>query len=59
MSWAAFCIHEAARYVPLDHLYLSLQCGFASCEIGSKLTEEKQWDKVDLVCAIAREVWGE
>ena len=52
-------IHEAARYVPLDHLYLSPQCGFASCEIGNKLTEEEQWAKVDLVCDIAREVWGE
>ncbi len=52
-------IHEAARYVPLDHLYLSPQCGFASCEIGNKLTEEEQWAKVDLVCDIARAVWGE
>lgn len=52
-------IHEAARYVPLDYLYLSPQCGFASCEIGNKLTEEEQWAKVDLVCDIARAVWGE
>lgn len=52
-------IHEAARYVPLGHLYLSPQCGFASCEIGNKLTEEEQWAKVDLVCDIARAVWGE
>lgn len=52
-------IHEAAKYVPLDRLYLSPQCGFASCEIGNRLTEEEQWAKVDLVCAIAREVWGE
>lgn len=51
-------IHEAARYVPLDHLYLSPQCGFASCEIGNKLTEEEQWAKVDLVGRIARQVWG-
>ena len=36
-------IHEAANYVPLDRLYLSPQCGFASCEIGNKLTEEQQW----------------
>ena len=34
-------IHEAAKYVPLDRLYLSPQCGFASCEIGNKLTEEE------------------
>lgn len=45
--------------MPLDHLYLSPQCGFASCEIGNKLTEEEQWAKVDLVCDIARAVWGE
>ena len=35
-------IHEAAKYVPLDRLCLSPQCGFASCEIGNKLTEEQQ-----------------
>ena len=51
-------IHEAARYVPLDRLYLSPQCGFASCEIGNKLTEEQQWAKVALVRQIAEEVWG-
>lgn len=51
-------IHEAAKYVPLERLYLSQQCGFASCEIGNKLTEEEQWAKVDLVRDIAREVWG-
>ena len=51
-------IKEAAKYVPLDNLYLSPQCGFASCEIGNKLTEEEQWAKVDLVQEIAKEVWG-
>ena len=51
-------IREAAKYVPLERLYLSEQCGFASCEIGNKLTEEEQWAKVDLVRDIAREVWG-
>ena len=52
-------IHEAAKYVPLDRLYLSPQCGFASCEIGNKLTEEEQWAKLKLVKEIAEEVWGE
>ena len=52
-------IHEAAKYVPLDRLYLSPQCGFASCEIGNKLTEEEQWKKLALVKEIAEEVWGE
>ena len=51
-------IHEAAKYVPLDRLYLSPQCGFASCEIGNKLTEDEQWAKLALVKEIAEEVWG-
>ncbi len=51
-------IHEAAKYVPLENLYLSPQCGFASCEIGNKLTEDEQWAKIALVEEIAREVWG-
>ena len=51
-------IHEAAKYIPLDRLLLSPQCGFASCEIGNKLTEEEQWAKIDLVREIAEEVWG-
>ena len=50
-------IHEAEKYVPLDRLYLSPQCGFASCEIGNKLTEEQQWAKLRLVKEIAEEVW--
>ena len=51
-------IHKAAKYVPLDRLCLSPQCGFASCEIGNKLTEEEQWAKLALVREIAEEVWG-
>lgn len=51
-------IREAAKYVPLDRLYLSPQCGFASCEIGNKLTEEEQWNKLKLVKEIAEEVWS-
>ena len=50
-------IHEAEKYVPLDRLYLSPQCGFASCEIGNTLTEEQQWAKLKLVKEIAEEVW--
>lgn len=50
-------INEAAKYIPLDRLYLSPQCGFASCEIGNKLTEEQQWAKLKLVKKIAEEVW--
>lgn len=51
-------IKEASKYVPLDRLYLSPQCGFASCEIGNKLTEDEQWAKLALVKEIAEEVWG-
>lgn len=51
-------IKEASKYVPLENLYLSPQCGFASCEIGNKLTEEEQWAKLKLVKEIAEEVWG-
>ncbi len=51
-------IHEAEKYVPLENLYLSPQCGFASCEVGNKLTEKQQWAKVALVREIAEEVWG-
>lgn len=51
-------IHEAEKYIPLDRLYLSPQCGFASCEIGNKLTAEEQWAKLKFVKEIAEEVWG-
>ena len=51
-------IEDAARYVPLEDLCLSGQCGFASCEIGNKLTEEQQWAKVALVRRVAERVWG-
>ena len=51
-------IHEAAKYLPLERLYLSPQCGFASCEIGNKITEEDQWRKIALVQEIAKEVWA-
>ena len=50
-------IHEAARYVPIENLCVSPQCGFASCEIGNKLTAEEQWAKIDLVNEIAREAF--
>ena len=52
-------INEAAKYVPLENLYLSPQCGFASCECGNKLTEDEQWAKVALVKRVAEKVWGE
>ena len=51
-------IREAEKYIPLDRLCLSPQCGFASCEIGNKLTEEEQWAKLRLVKEVAEKVWG-
>lgn len=57
-SLVAERIRQAAQYIPLDRLCLSPQCGFASCEIGNKLTEEEQWAKLRLVQDVAREVWG-
>ena len=52
-------INEAAKYVPLQNLCLSPQCGFASCECGNKLTEDEQWAKVALVQRVAARVWGD
>ncbi len=52
-------IDEAARYVPLERLCLSPQCGFASTHHGNTLTEEEQWRKLERVVEVAREVWGE
>jgi methionine synthase II (cobalamin-independent) len=51
-------IDEAARYVPLDRLALSPQCGFASTHHGNVLTEEEQWRKLARVVEVARLVWG-
>ena len=52
-------ITEATKYVPLEQLCLSPQCGFASTEEGNNLTEEQQWAKLALVKQIADEVWGD
>jgi 5-methyltetrahydropteroyltriglutamate--homocysteine methyltransferase len=51
-------IDEAAKYVPLEQLALSPQCGFASTEEGNTLTEDEQWAKLRLCVEVAREVWG-
>jgi 5-methyltetrahydropteroyltriglutamate--homocysteine methyltransferase len=50
-------IDEAARYVPLEDLALSPQCGFASTMEGNLLTEDEQWAKLRLVAETARQVW--
>jgi methionine synthase II (cobalamin-independent) len=51
-------IEQAARYVPLEDLALSPQCGFASTMEGNLLTEDDQWAKLRLVVETARRVWG-
>jgi 5-methyltetrahydropteroyltriglutamate--homocysteine methyltransferase len=51
-------IEAASRYVPLEQLALSPQCGFASTEEGNVLTEEEQWAKLRLCVEVAQEVWG-
>ena len=51
-------IDQAAKYLPLEQLALSPQCGFASTEEGNLLTEEEQWAKLRLCIEVAREVWG-
>ncbi len=51
-------IDQAAKYVPLEQLCLSPQCGFASTEEGNDLTDAEQAAKLRLVVETAREVWG-
>jgi len=51
-------IAEASRYVPMERLALSTQCGFASTEEGNLLTPEQQAAKLRLISETAREVWG-
>lgn len=52
-------INEAAKYVPLNQLCLSTQCGFSSTEEGNILTHDEQWAKIRLVVDIARKVWAD
>jgi len=51
-------IDEASKFVSLDQLALSPQCGFASTAHGNDITTEQQADKVRLVVEVAEEVWG-
>jgi methionine synthase II (cobalamin-independent) len=51
-------IDEATKYVPLEQLCLSPQCGFASTEEGNILAEDEQWAKLRLIVELAEEVWG-
>jgi 5-methyltetrahydropteroyltriglutamate--homocysteine methyltransferase len=51
-------IEQAAKYVPLDQLCLSPQCGFASTEEGNVLGEDEEWAKLRMIVELAEEVWG-
>jgi 5-methyltetrahydropteroyltriglutamate--homocysteine methyltransferase len=51
-------IDAASKYVPLEQLALSPQCGFASTEQGNLLSQEDQWAKLRLCVEVAQEVWG-
>jgi 5-methyltetrahydropteroyltriglutamate--homocysteine methyltransferase len=51
-------IDEAAKFVALDQLCLSPQCGFASTEEGNVLAEDEQWAKLRMIVELAEEVWG-
>jgi 5-methyltetrahydropteroyltriglutamate--homocysteine methyltransferase len=51
-------IEEATKYVALDQLCLSPQCGFASTEEGNVLAEDEQWAKLRMIVELADEVWG-
>jgi 5-methyltetrahydropteroyltriglutamate--homocysteine methyltransferase len=51
-------IDEASKFVPIDQLCLSPQCGFASTEEGNVLAEDEQWAKLRMIVELADEVWG-
>jgi 5-methyltetrahydropteroyltriglutamate--homocysteine methyltransferase len=51
-------IDQAARYIDLDQLCLSPQCGFASTEEGNILAEDEQWAKLRRIVEVADDVWG-
>ncbi len=50
-------IDQAAKYVPLENLCLSPQCGFSSTHHGNKLSQDEQWRKLERVVEISKEVW--
>ncbi len=51
-------IDEAAKFVPLENLCLSPQCGFASTHHGNAISMDEQWRKLERVVEVAGEVWG-
>jgi 5-methyltetrahydropteroyltriglutamate--homocysteine methyltransferase len=56
-DWIKRRIDEAAKFMPIENLCLSPQCGFSSTHHGNQLTADEQWRKLELVVEIAEEVW--
>jgi 5-methyltetrahydropteroyltriglutamate--homocysteine methyltransferase len=52
-------LDEATKFVSLDRLAISPQCGFASVDTGNPVTPQAQKLKLELVCGLARDIWGE
>jgi 5-methyltetrahydropteroyltriglutamate--homocysteine methyltransferase len=50
-------IEQAAKYIALENLCLSPQCGFSSTHHGNRLSEDEQWRKLERVVEVAKEVW--
>jgi 5-methyltetrahydropteroyltriglutamate--homocysteine methyltransferase len=51
-------VSEASRYLPMDRLGLSSQCGFASSIMGNKISADDQRKKLELVTKTAQEIWA-
>jgi 5-methyltetrahydropteroyltriglutamate--homocysteine methyltransferase len=51
-------VDQAAKYIPLEQLCLSPQCGFSSTVEGNSLTRDQQMAKLELIVETAREIWG-
>jgi 5-methyltetrahydropteroyltriglutamate--homocysteine methyltransferase len=51
-------IEEAAKYIPLENLCISPQCGFASTAAGNIISEDDQWRKLTFLVEVAEEIWG-
>jgi 5-methyltetrahydropteroyltriglutamate--homocysteine methyltransferase len=51
-------IEQATKFIALDQLCLSPQCGFASTEEGNVLAEDEQWAKLRMIVELAEEIWS-
>ena len=51
-------VDEATKYVPVENLCISPQCGFASMAEGNIISEDDQWRKLTMITEVAEEIWG-